>query len=129
MNHPPTTEWLLANQQTLVAHLVAVRAALARHASDVPAAAAFATDDLPALPPMPATAPAALDTLSELLGLSPFERAIVVLCAGILAIVTTLILGVYLVRNSRLARASASDPASAELGGTVVEWKVPATAA
>lgn len=53
----------------------------------------------------------------------------VVLCAGILAIVTTLILGVYLVRNSRLARASASDPASAELGGTVVEWKVPATAA
>jgi hypothetical protein len=83
MNHPPTREWLLANQQALVAHLAAVRAALARHASDVPAAAAFSTDDLPVPPPMPDTAPAALDTLSGLFGLSPFEQAIVVLCAGV----------------------------------------------
>ncbi len=83
MNHLPTREWLLANQQALVAHLAAIRIALARHASDVPAAAAFLTDDPPALPLMPDTAPAALDTLSALFGLSPFERAIIVLCAGI----------------------------------------------
>ncbi len=83
MNYPPSSEWLLANQQVLVAHLAAVRTALARHAHDVPAAAAYLTADPPTLPPMPGNAPAALDTLAAHFGLSPFERAIVVLCAGI----------------------------------------------
>ncbi len=83
MNRPPTSDWTLANQQHLLADLAMIRRALARHASDVPAASAFVTDDQPLPPPMPEGAPAALDTLAALFGLSPFERAIVVLCAGI----------------------------------------------
>ncbi len=83
MNQTPNHDWTLVNQQHLLAHLAMTRRALARHASEVPAASAFMADDQPPPPLMPQGAPTALDTLSALFGLSPFERAIVVLCAGI----------------------------------------------
>ncbi len=83
MNHPPTRDWLQANQQVLVAELAAVRSTLARHASDVPAGSTDAPGDPPVPPAMPAAVPAALDALAARFGLSRFERAIIVLCAGI----------------------------------------------
>ncbi len=83
MNHSPTRDWLQANQQVLVAELAALRSTLARHAGDVPAGLTDATGDPPVPPAMPDAAPAALDALAARFGLSPFERAIIVLCAGI----------------------------------------------
>lgn len=56
----------------------------------------------------------------------------VVFCSGTLAVWTTLILAVYLVRNARLSRAAASEVTELAFdaeAGTVVEWKVPVTAA
>ena len=67
--------WSDANQRHLVAALAGVRAALERHAG-VPAA-----NDPPAVVPAE-VGPAALDVLCRLFGLSPFERAVIVLCAG-----------------------------------------------
>jgi hypothetical protein len=79
--------WTDLNQQYLVSALAAVRVALERHAGGA---------ESPALagPTMPVAesseregaglpTPPALETLAQTFGLSPFERAILLLCAGI----------------------------------------------
>jgi hypothetical protein len=75
MTMPPEA-WQAANQAALVAALRPVYAALCRHAGKPeptePAVAA------PSLDP-----PAAIDTLSAMFALSPFERAVLLLCAGV----------------------------------------------
>jgi ATPase family associated with various cellular activities (AAA) len=72
-----TTElqWAKTNQRDLVAALAALRQRLEWHAGASAAAAAPAGDGLPAAP--------ALDALALAFGLSPFERAVLLLCAGI----------------------------------------------
>jgi len=70
--------WVHANERYLSARLAAVRSALARHADQT--SAAPETDEPPA---MDHPTPAALDTLCDLFGLSPFERDILLLCAGV----------------------------------------------
>ena len=75
---PPTREdWADANQRHLVAAIAEVRAALEPHRDAAPAIAA-ANGRATSLSP-----PAALDRVTEAFGLSPFERAILVLCAGV----------------------------------------------
>jgi len=84
----PRQTWQSANQRYLMASLDRVRVALERHAArrrdtdtlDSP------PDTGPALPPSPkmiGDAPAALERLCEVFGLSPFERDTLLLCAGI----------------------------------------------
>jgi ATPase family protein associated with various cellular activities (AAA)/winged helix domain-containing protein len=79
--------WAEANQRYLMARLAIVRDALQRHAARTQEAAAPAQSELEieknlreALESMPA--PAALDTLCVTFGLSPFERDVLLLCAG-----------------------------------------------
>ena len=79
-----TADWLATNQRYLVADLARVRAALERHAAGGPhpldrrepalAGETIGTVDLPA--------PLALDRLVATFGLSPFERDVLLLCAG-----------------------------------------------
>src|SRR5687767_7431164 len=69
--------WTDLNQQALVAAVAAVREALERHAERGAAGRQRGSAaELP--PPVPA-----LDTLVATFRLSPFERAILLLCAGI----------------------------------------------
>ncbi len=85
MDSAATITWHEANQRYLVAALALVRQALERHAAraqgrPLPAAgeaqaALEAARDLPA--------PAALDTLCTAFGLSPFERDVLLRCAGV----------------------------------------------
>ncbi len=70
-------DWADANQRHLVAAIAEVRVALERHL-DVQPAARAANGQAAALTP-----PAALDRVSEAFGLSGFERAVLVLCAGV----------------------------------------------
>ncbi len=87
-----TTNWLEANQLYLTAALAVVREALEGHASD-------ARGDVRAEAPGPVErrdahralneeaeklpAPSALETLCAAFGLSPFERDVLLLCAGV----------------------------------------------
>jgi hypothetical protein len=85
MNADDANNWAEANQRYLMARVAMVREALRRHV-------ARAQDDPPppeidveknlreAAEAMPA--PAALDTLCAAFGLSPFERDVLLLCAG-----------------------------------------------
>ena len=82
--------WVEANQRYLVAAVAQIRAALERHRAtasgeqvqpDEVRTVGGANDDLQALrEALPA--PAALDRICEAFGLSPFERAVLLLCAG-----------------------------------------------
>ena len=84
MSDTPVASWHEANQRHLSAALAMVRAALERHAGDAPAesevpegarrAVREASEAMPA--------PAALETLSETFGLTPFERDVMLLCTG-----------------------------------------------
>ncbi len=79
--HAATEAWLAANQRALMTEVDAVRAALlARSGGDGPAAPGRP----PPAPPEPpaASTPSALDAVCARLGLSGFERQIVVLCAA-----------------------------------------------
>jgi hypothetical protein len=76
MNSP--SDWAQANQRYLSAHLARVRSALARHAD--PAAAVSESSQSVE---MEHSTPAALEALCDLFGLSPFERDVLLLCAGI----------------------------------------------
>jgi AAA+ superfamily predicted ATPase len=69
--------WTEANQRYLAAHLGRVRGALERHAGT----ASEMTPD--AAPVMEHDHPAALETLCQLFDLSPFERDVLLLCAGV----------------------------------------------
>lgn len=82
--------WQSANQRYLMAVLERVRIALERHAlrrqSANPASdsTTAATPPPPqAVPAMPGARPAAIQRLSDVFGLSPFERDVLMLCAGI----------------------------------------------
>ncbi len=80
---PARETWLDANQRYLTAALVRVRAALEAHAAgaagpaDAAAAEAALTAAAARLP-----GPAALDVVCAAFGLSPFERDVLLLCAG-----------------------------------------------
>jgi len=80
--------WVEANQRYLTARLALVRAHLARHAAVADDASAPIQDQRAAetavreaAEAMPA--PAVLDTLCETFELSPFERDVLIMCAGI----------------------------------------------
>jgi len=81
-----TANWLEANQRYLSAALAVVRASLEQHAADAqnapePQAQNGLTQALQeAAGDMPA--PPTLDTLGEAFGLTPFERDLLLLCAG-----------------------------------------------
>ena len=70
-------DWADANQRYLVAAIAEVRAALERHHDVRPTAGAAHGR------PTPVSPPAALDRVTEAFGLSRFERAVLVLCAGV----------------------------------------------
>ena len=80
MHATDTNHWSIANQRYLMAALGDVRGALQRHiaarAGVSPAVAAAAPEPAP-------KPPAAIDALCDLFGLSPFERAVLLLCAGV----------------------------------------------
>jgi hypothetical protein len=72
--------WLERNQRHLSAAVSEVRAALERHAArprPEPPVEAAAPE-----PPVEAADPPALEVVAERFGLSPFERSVLVLCAG-----------------------------------------------
>jgi len=86
MNRTETDDWGLANQRYLMASLAVVREALERRAglsqggvSDQVSQARRTLEE--ASQAMPA--PPALETLCRTFGLSPFERDVLVLCAGV----------------------------------------------
>ena len=91
MNKPDTQHWIEANQRYLSAQLARVRAMLEGQASILKAANPppettaggidAETDWEQAAVSMPA--PAALDNLCAIFGLSPFERDVLLLCAGV----------------------------------------------
>lgn len=86
MKPSEANSWVEHNQRFLSASLALVKHALARHASD--ASSIKEAGDGQALEKTLAEvadameAPAALTTLSEAFGLSPFEQSILLLCAG-----------------------------------------------
>lgn len=71
--------WLAANQTYLAAEIGRVRRLLALHGQGQPATAA---DLEPAAWPDDQAQPAALDHVADAFGLSPFERAVLLLCAA-----------------------------------------------
>jgi hypothetical protein len=74
------SDWTGANQRYLMADLGEVREALERHAGDEPV-----TSAQPALEEAAAAMPSppAIETLCTRFGLSPFERSVLLLCAGV----------------------------------------------
>ncbi len=86
MTDTSITSWHEANQRYLMAALAVVRAALERHAAHTQDALEPEGRDEPtralqeAADAMPA--PPALETLGETFGLTPFERDLLLLCAG-----------------------------------------------
>ena len=82
------TSWHEANQRYLMARLAVVREALTRHAAragDMGEAEPEANTTAQTLyeATCALSAPAALDTLCAAFGLSPFERDVLLLCAGL----------------------------------------------
>jgi AAA+ superfamily predicted ATPase len=72
----PVCDWATRNQQWLAAQLVALRLRIARQLGDI-------AGDEPAPPVSADDFEPALDALTKLFGLSPFERDVVLLCAGV----------------------------------------------
>lgn len=75
-------DWLTANQKYLVDALTKVRIQLARHA-DLRESAEFSKPVAGQTPAAPLSPPPALETLCHLFQLSPFEREVLLLCAGV----------------------------------------------
>jgi AAA+ superfamily predicted ATPase len=79
-------DWTDLNQQYLATALAAVRATLERHAacaeSDMPLGNTTPMEEWSEAEEAGLLAPPALETLSQTFGLSPFERSILLLCAG-----------------------------------------------
>src|SRR4051794_23040405 len=75
--------WTDANQRHLVAALARVRADLERHDGREEMGTIRARTPEPPALISPGAAPPALDVLATTFDLSPFERAVVLLCAGI----------------------------------------------
>ena len=72
---PAMTAWVEANQAFLVAEFARLKALFDPPAAGSPAASGT--------PPPPAEQPSALDRLAGLFTLSPFERDVLLLCAGV----------------------------------------------
>lgn len=90
MNRVNDQQWLVANQQFLMASLQIVQEELqAYHSRKKEDAATFGFEPSPqALNALEnarqaLTAPAAIDTLAQIFNLSPFERKILLMCAGV----------------------------------------------
>jgi hypothetical protein len=88
MNPPDTSTWPAANQRHLMAAVAAVRARLDAHAAKVrgesPEAGGIqAAEQAIETTRAALSAPAALETLCARFGLSPFERDVLLLCAGL----------------------------------------------
>jgi hypothetical protein len=92
MTGAPKFEWHAANQRYLIARLAVIRAALTRHAArangaaDGEAAADETATNADAMldeATRALLAPAALDTLCAAFSLSPFERDVLLMCAGV----------------------------------------------
>ena len=84
MSTAPTDAWYEANQRYLIAALAEVRRALERYgarAQEVPGPDEPGRTLQEALGAMPA--PPALESLAEIFGLTPFERDLLLLCAGV----------------------------------------------
>lgn len=75
MSNVDTASWQQANRQYLTVYLARVRQALERHAKSTTARRRKTS--------APKMEHASLDVLCELFGLSPFERDVLLLCAGI----------------------------------------------
>lgn len=87
MSHETTDPWFEANQRYLVAAIAIVRTALERHSSSSTGQRDLSEPEANAQGTLTETAehmptPPALDTLCSLFGLSPFERDVLLLCAG-----------------------------------------------
>lgn len=80
MNAPRDLDWVSANQQLLVAEFARLRALLGE--TDCEPKGTQANDEL-ATARQHMFAPAAIDHLASLFGLSPFERDVLLLCAGV----------------------------------------------
>jgi ATPase family associated with various cellular activities (AAA) len=84
---PPAASWDEANQRHLTAALAAVQALLDAHRAGTAVVAGPPPDAAARLALADATKamprPAALDTLARAFALTPFERDVVVLCAGV----------------------------------------------
>jgi hypothetical protein len=82
-----TDNWYQANQRYLMSALAMVREMLERHTARIQnAPATCEPNDAPRALPAAADAmpsPAALETLCAIFGLSPFERNVLLLCAGV----------------------------------------------
>jgi hypothetical protein len=76
MERPTDTPWAVANQRSLAAALARVRAALERHAGRPPAGGAIPGE-------APEESDSALGSLVRAFGLSPFERDVLLLAAGV----------------------------------------------
>jgi hypothetical protein len=74
--------WAETNQRLLAAELAEVRAALLRHAARAAAQPALDAPAPPDAPWMDDAGPSALDVVCATFGLTRFERAVLVLCAG-----------------------------------------------
>jgi len=84
MNARSAEDWTEANQRYLTARLALVREALARHGASPDAMPAGADAEQALREAAQAMlAPAALDTLCDAFSLSPFERDLLLLCAGV----------------------------------------------
>src|SRR5215213_8800981 len=86
MTDTSITNWHEANQQYLIAALAVARTPLERHAARAQNAPEPEERDEPTRALQEATnampAPPALETLGETVGLTPFERDLLLLCAG-----------------------------------------------
>jgi hypothetical protein len=81
---PPTAAgpWSTQNQRYLMAALDVVRSALQRHIAAFKGVAPAAPTTT-IVPELSLNSPPAIDALRELFGLSPFERDLLLLCAGV----------------------------------------------
>lgn len=76
-------DWQQANQEYLMGAIAQIRHLLQQHVQAPDQAASQAPPPDPAKVIFPNNQRSALDTLSQLFGLSPFERNILLLCAGV----------------------------------------------
>jgi ATP-dependent 26S proteasome regulatory subunit len=80
MNAPDSTDWLELNQACLSAELAVLRGALERYATNHSVTTASGDPDASLADSQPAPL---LQHVTKLFGLSPFERSLLLLCAGV----------------------------------------------
>lgn len=83
MSEPSSLNWLEYNQLHLSAELERIRSRLAQRVNGESTAAQSENDSFPERRDIPMSAPPALSSLCAKFNLSPFERDVLLLCAGI----------------------------------------------